>query len=87
MYYRGAAAAIVVYDLTSKVRYGALLYFRSFQVISSVFTLCFFVFVLQQSFVRAKQWVKELQKQVGLCALFSLSALYALNLLREIITW
>jgi len=34
MYYRGAAAAIVVYDITSK-----------------------------QSFVRAKQWVKELQRQ------------------------
>jgi len=34
MYYRGAAAAIVVYDLTNK-----------------------------QSFVRAKSWVKELQRQ------------------------
>lgn len=34
MYYRGAAAAIVVYDLTNR-----------------------------QSFVRAKSWVKELQKQ------------------------
>lgn len=34
MYYRGAAAAIVVYDITS-----------------------------QESFVRARQWVKELQRQ------------------------
>ncbi len=34
MYYRGAAAAIVVYDLTNR-----------------------------QSFVRAKSWVKELQRQ------------------------
>lgn len=34
MYYRGAAAAVVVYDITSR-----------------------------QSFVRAKSWVKELQKQ------------------------
>jgi len=36
MYYRGAAAAIIVYDLTNR-----------------------------QSFVRAKTWVKELQKQQG----------------------
>lgn len=36
MYYRGAAAAIVVYDITSR-----------------------------QSFVRAKAWVKELQRQQG----------------------
>jgi len=36
MYYRGAAAAIIVYDLTSR-----------------------------PSFVRAKQWVKELQRQQG----------------------
>jgi len=36
MYYRGAAAAIIVYDLTNR-----------------------------QSFLRAKTWVKELQKQQG----------------------
>jgi len=36
MYYRGAAAAVIVYDLTNR-----------------------------QSFVRAKSWVKELQKQQG----------------------
>eukprot|EP00965_Chrysotila_dentata_P235716 6200922-Pleurochrysis_carterae.AAC.1 len=43
MYYRGAAAAIVVFDITNR---GALVRFR-----------------VQDTFQRAKQWVKELQRQ------------------------
>jgi len=44
MYYRGAAAAIIVYDLTNL-----------------------------QSFVRAKTWVKELQKQLNLNIVIALA--------------
>ncbi|KAJ6862954.1 hypothetical protein NC652_039735 [Populus alba x Populus x berolinensis] len=48
MYYRGAAAAVVVYDITS-------MWYRS--------PLDRNMFYLQDSFERAKKWVIELQRQ------------------------
>jgi len=48
MYYRGAAAAIVVYDITNKVSIIAELKKSE---------------VFQDTFYRAQQWVKELQRQ------------------------
>ena len=78
MYYRGAAAAIIVYDITSTVRLASFLLrlIQKFHLFPLwVVFLC--AFELQESFERAKKWVEELQKQ-GLCHEFSFSyfALY-----------
>lgn len=54
MYYRGAQAAIVVYDITSMVRAHDA---RSARVLTFV--------ARQDSFERAKAWIKELQRQVS----------------------
>ena len=65
MYYRGAASAIIVYDLTNRVRRGTRTALhntrRPHHLLTSRFA-CSLVRI-QQSFVRAKTWVKELQKQ------------------------
>jgi len=53
MYYRGAAAAIVVYDITKKV---AKSKFISYPYIMNVFRY-------KDSFNGAKSWVKELQRR------------------------
>ncbi|KFD58775.1 hypothetical protein M514_00468 [Trichuris suis] len=50
MYYRGAQAAIVVYDVTNQV--------------GSLFVYCFYAYItFQESFTKAKNWVNELQRQ------------------------
>ncbi|KAH9575030.1 hypothetical protein CY35_01G090700 [Sphagnum magellanicum] len=49
MYYRGAAAAVIVYDITNAVSM-SMLYAE-------------YVLVSQDSFNRAKKWVQELQRQ------------------------
>jgi Ras-related protein Rab-5C len=71
MYYRGAAAAIVVYDITNRVtshtnRHSPPLLHPT--PLAYPFSFCYhpppvLPFFLQQSFVRAKSWVKELQRQ------------------------
>jgi GTPase SAR1 family protein len=48
MYYRGAQAAIVVYDITNRVEF-----------LDDIVILI----ILKMSFDKAKDWVKELQQQ------------------------
>lgn len=70
MYYRGAAAAIVVYDITNQV-----------VQTSNTFVVLFLYFVfLQQSFARAKSWVKELQRQTSANVLIALAGSYLFTL-------
>lgn len=65
MYYRGAAAAVVVYDITSMVtkysinNFPKFINFLSPPLHESMICLVFF----QDTFVRAKKWVQELQRQ------------------------
>ena len=47
MYYRGAQAAIIVYDMTNKVNFTVVSYSQ----------------LRQASYEKAKDWVKELQQQ------------------------
>ena len=72
MYYRGAAAAIVVYDITNRVSTDTaqhntahprcpFLHYPSITLRAMLTAVC--VDCAQQSFVRAKSWVKELQRQ------------------------
>ena len=56
MYYRGAAAAIVVYDITKKVYFHIFIYF-----LNESFT--YFLKNVKDSFNGAKSWVKELQRR------------------------
>lgn len=63
MYYRGAQAAIVVYDITNQVKF-------RLTCLACKCTLkqkcCHYLFHdLQDSFGRAKTWVKELQRQAS----------------------
>jgi GTPase SAR1 family protein len=51
MYYRGAQAAIIVYDITN-------------QVVILFYIHCD-IFFFQESFAKAKSWVKELQRQAN----------------------
>ncbi|TKS88439.1 Ras-related protein [Collichthys lucidus] len=60
MYYRGAQAAIVVYDITNEAHTCPQDVVRLLQQCT---TSCFFY--LQESFARAKNWVKELQRQAS----------------------
>lgn len=64
MYYRNAAAAVVVYDVTSAVSQGYPLpcvrTVDSIELISIRAT-----FFLQTSLEKAKSWVKELQRQAN----------------------
>uniref|UniRef100_A0A8C8CY78 Ras-related protein Rab-5A n=1 Tax=Oncorhynchus tshawytscha TaxID=74940 RepID=A0A8C8CY78_ONCTS len=62
MYYRGAQAAIVVYDITNEV-----VPCDPFTLdYSNTFGSCeYHVSCLQESFARAKNWVKELQRQAS----------------------
>jgi len=54
MYYRGAQAAIVVYDITNQV------------VADSELVLSYSeIFFFKESFAKAKNWVKELQRQAN----------------------
>jgi len=65
MYYRGAAAAIVVYDVTNKVRIEHVVHQWWGQLVagpSSKFMLLW-PRCLQDSFTGAKSWVKELQRR------------------------
>lgn len=58
MYYRGAAAAIVVYDITKKVARSHFISWRlSFSDNPNIH------FFLKDSFNGAKSWVKELQRR------------------------
>lgn len=63
MYYRGAQAAIVVYDITNQVNY------LSFNLVCPAsihwFSLFLFIVAGQDTFNRAKTWVKELQRQAS----------------------
>lgn len=58
MYYRNAAAAVVVYDVTSAVR---LIMPYATGPCELQLTLCFH----QTSLEKAKSWVKELQRQAN----------------------
>ncbi len=67
MYYRGAQAAIVVYDITNEV---SSFVFKALH--ECMYCLCsasvivpFTFFTLKESFARAKNWVKELQRQAS----------------------
>ena len=70
MYYRGAAAAIVVFDITNRVRAQRCIRRRDEEVLllllrlhhrsDALYSLSRFS---QDTFQRAKQWVKELQRQ------------------------
>lgn len=72
MYYRGAAAAIVVYDITKKVTplpFSHVYVVRLqtitlwLTIILSVCLCARFPFCLQETFNGAKSWVKELQRR------------------------
>eukprot|EP01052_Picozoa_sp_SAG31_P023518 SAG31_NODE_1944_length_6856_cov_3.850969_8_plen_143_part_00 len=65
MYYRGAAAAIVVYDITKEVYESRFVYCLEFRTLVRASRVSWSVFgscSLQESFTRAKDWVKELQR-------------------------
>ena len=57
MYYRGAAAAIVVFSVTDKVRCGFVLHLS----VSVVIACCHGC--AQESFAGAKGWIKELMRR------------------------
>lgn len=95
MYYRGAQAAIVVYDITNEARSSTFQFFMQFSwhctchlvsqqdaaralvqqvrvwllLLLQLMIACignwYNVFYLQESFARAKNWVKELQRQAS----------------------
>ena|SRR3990167_3338180 len=61
MYYRDAAGALIVFDITDSVIFSILtsilkLFFNSPKII------CFFSHKLQESFVRSQHWLNELYK-------------------------
>lgn len=65
MYYRGAQAAIVVYDITNEARSHVKM--SDWKVTNHMMALTddpIFSY-LQESFARAKNWVKELQRQAS----------------------
>jgi GTPase SAR1 family protein len=68
MYYRGAAAAIVVYDITSMVTkyqlYKLCLWLAElYSYLKHEIEAKDLHFLSQDSFVRAKKWVREVQRQ------------------------
>ena len=63
MYYRGAQAAIVVYDITNQVCFRELYLFYLFMPWK--IGHCLFDGMFQESFAKAKNWVKELQRQAS----------------------
>ena len=63
MYYRGAQAAIVVYDITNQVKFHTICSIRIRKTFLQKYIHHYFCF--QDSFGRAKTWVKELQRQAS----------------------
>ena len=71
MYYRGAQAAIVVYDITNQVHVYWILTFLSLSILNSSIHSYFSIFQKhlrncnQETFNRARAWINELKRQAS----------------------